>query len=222
MKIKYIPSFIFLFACVMSVYAQNEFSGKVVAFNEIGLNKVEIYTESGQRATSDMFGNFNIQIKRKEKITFEAKGFEKLTSTVSRTSDETIFNLVFLGGERNEELAVNNEHISKEKLIYALENLQNQTSKYAKYNNIFDVVRREVPNLQAVVEGNVQKFQVRGVHSILGSSAALMVVDNMVVDDIGFVQPSEVKSVKFLSSAQATSYGSRGANGVIAIVTNKK
>lgn len=222
MKIKNSLSFILCFTCMMSVYAQHEFAGKVVAFNEVGLNKVEIYTESGQTAISDMFGNFSIQIKRKEKITFEAKGFEKLTSTVSRTSDETVFNLVFLEGERNEDLAVNNEHISKEKLIYALENLQNQTSKYAKYNNIFDVVRREVPNLQAIVEGNVQKFQVRGVHSILGSSAALMVVDNMVVDDIGFVQPSEVKSVKFLSSAQSTSYGSRGANGVIAIVTNKK
>ena len=222
MKIKHLLSFGLLFSVMLSVNAQYEFSGKVVAFNEVALNKVEIYTESGQKAMSDIFGNFNIQIKRKEKITFEAKGFEKLISTVSRTSDETVFNLVFLAGERNEDLAVNNEHITKEKLIYALESLQNQTSKYAKYNNIFDVVRREVPNLQAVVEGNVQKFQVRGVHSILGSSAALMVVDNMVVDDIGFVQPSEVKSVKFLSSAQATSYGSRGANGVIAIVTNKK
>lgn len=202
--------------------AQFDFTGKVIAFSQLPLNKVLITSESGKQATSDIMGNFTIKIRKKDKLTFSAEGFDILAENVSRNSNETVFNLIFLEGERNEKLAIENQHISKENLTYALENLQNSTNKYAKYNNIFDVVRREIPNLQPIVEGNVQKFQVRGPHSILGSSAALMVVDNMVVDDIGFVQPSEVKSVRYISSAQATSWGSRGSNGVIDIKTTKK
>ena len=63
--------------------------------------------------------------------------------------------------------------------------------------------------------------RIRGVGT-LNDASPLYVVDGMLLDDIGFVNPRDIASVEVLKDASATAiYGSRGANGVIIITTKR-
>ncbi len=63
---------------------------------------------------------------------------------------------------------------------------------------------------------------IRGLGTINSGSAPLYVVDGVVMEDIQFLNPNDIKSMEVLKDASATAiYGSRGANGVI-LVTSKR
>jgi TonB-linked SusC/RagA family outer membrane protein len=66
-------------------------------------------------------------------------------------------------------------------------------------------------------------IRIRGFSSIEGNSAPLYVVDGVpYTGDINSVNPNDIASTTILKDASATAiYGSRGANGVILITTNK-
>jgi TonB-linked SusC/RagA family outer membrane protein len=56
----------------------------------------------------------------------------------------------------------------------------------------------------------------------LNDASPLYVVDNMLLNDISFLNPRDVESIEVLKDASATAiYGSRGANGVIIITTKQ-
>lgn len=67
--------------------------------------------------------------------------------------------------------------------------------------------------------------QIRGGSSLRGSNAPLLVVDGFPMGDAGNlkqINPADIASVEVLKDASASAiYGSRGANGVIIITTNK-
>ncbi len=69
--------------------------------------------------------------------------------------------------------------------------------------------------------GSAANVFVRGVSS-LTNSFPLYVVDGTIVDDIVFLNPKDVKDIQVLKDAtSAAIYGSRAANGVIIITTNR-
>ncbi|HEX8038457.1 MAG TPA: TonB-dependent receptor [Chryseosolibacter sp.] len=69
--------------------------------------------------------------------------------------------------------------------------------------------------------GVSQSFQIRGVGSISGSSAPLVLVDGVEMD-INLVDPSSIESISVLKDAASSAiYGSRAATGVILIQTKK-
>lgn len=62
-------------------------------------------------------------------------------------------------------------------------------------------------------------IQVRGQNS-LNSGNPLYVVDGVVVDDIDFLNPSDIEKIDVLKDASSTAiYGSRGSNGVVIVQT---
>lgn len=76
-------------------------------------------------------------------------------------------------------------------------------------------------NLRGSEPGVSQKFQIRGVGTISGSSAPLVLVDGVEMD-INLVDPSSIENISILKDAASASiYGSRAANGVILIQTKK-
>ena len=68
-------------------------------------------------------------------------------------------------------------------------------------------------------ENGVQKVQLRGVKSTTGSNAALIVVNGFLRDDISYIIPSDIVSIKQLPPSAAAVYGTGSGNGVIAIKT---
>ncbi len=68
--------------------------------------------------------------------------------------------------------------------------------------------------------GEGATIRIRGIGSAMGGNDPLYVVDGVIVGDIKFLSPNDIKSMEILKDASATAiYGSRGANGVILITT---
>ncbi|MGO4771694.1 SusC/RagA family TonB-linked outer membrane protein [Flavobacterium sp. W22_SRS_FK3] len=71
--------------------------------------------------------------------------------------------------------------------------------------------------------GAAMQIRIRGTRSLTGDNNPLVVLDGVPFGgEIGDINPVDIKSVDVLKDASATAiYGSRGANGVILITTNK-
>lgn len=71
--------------------------------------------------------------------------------------------------------------------------------------------------------GASMQIRIRGTRSLTGSNDPLIVLDGVpFAGTIGDINPVDIKSVDILKDASATAiYGSRGANGVILITSNK-
>ncbi|PXY46229.1 SusC/RagA family TonB-linked outer membrane protein [Flavobacterium hydrophilum] len=71
--------------------------------------------------------------------------------------------------------------------------------------------------------GASMQIRIRGTRSLTGDNNPLIVLDGVPFGgEIGDINPVDIKSVDVLKDASATAiYGSRGANGVILITTNK-
>ena len=68
--------------------------------------------------------------------------------------------------------------------------------------------------------GEGATIRIRGIGSALGGNDPLYVVDGVIVGDIKWLSPTDIKSMEILKDASAAAiYGSRGANGVILITT---
>ncbi|HEX6181439.1 MAG TPA: TonB-dependent receptor plug domain-containing protein, partial [Chitinophagaceae bacterium] len=71
--------------------------------------------------------------------------------------------------------------------------------------------------------GATMQIRIRGVRSLSADNNPLIVLDGIpFLGSIGDINPNDVKSVEVLKDASATAiYGSRGANGVILVTTDK-
>jgi len=72
------------------------------------------------------------------------------------------------------------------------------------------------------VPGGPTTIRIRGMNSINGGNAPLVVIDGLQGGDLNSLNPNDVESMEILKDASATAiYGSQGANGVILITTKK-
>lgn len=71
--------------------------------------------------------------------------------------------------------------------------------------------------------GATMQIRIRGVRSLSADNNPLIVLDGIpFIGSLGDINPNDVKSIEVLKDASATAiYGSRGANGVILITTDK-
>ena len=71
--------------------------------------------------------------------------------------------------------------------------------------------------------GATMQIRIRGIRSLTADNNPLIVLDGIpFIGSIGDINPNDIKSVEVLKDASATAiYGSRGANGVILITTDK-
>lgn len=95
-------------------------------------------------------------------------------------------------------------------------------------NNIEGILQGRIAGVQVINSsqdpGSSSTVRIRGNSSINGSNTPLVVIDGFPYGDAGNIQinPQDVTSIEVLKDASASAiYGSRGANGVIIITTNK-
>lgn len=119
---------------------------------------------------------------------------------------------------------------------YLTEDRQNVTSAVASLD-VKEATKTPVPTVTQALQGRVAGVQVQGtggpgdapaitVRGIgtLGnaSSGPLYVIDGLWTDNIRDLNPNDIESLTVLKDASSTAvYGSRGANGVIQVITKK-
>ncbi len=112
-----------------------------------------------------------------------------------------------------------------------LEELQKRTTLYVEPSNriimdslnfslgsqsIFEILRT-IPGVQ--VSGTT--ILIRGPASVNSSTTPLFVVDGIIFDDLSLIPVQDIEVIDVLKGADASVYGTRGANGVILVYTRK-
>ena len=90
---------------------------------------------------------------------------------------------------------------------------------FSQYTDIYDIIRGRFPGVQ--ISGG--EIIIRGMNSIMGSNAALLVVDGVAVSESSFasIPTANIASINVLKDAAASIYGVRGAHGVVIVETKK-
>jgi TonB-dependent SusC/RagA subfamily outer membrane receptor len=91
------------------------------------------------------------------------------------------------------------------------------------YSDMGSYLMGRVPGLTVTKTGNGYRYSIRSSDTIYGNTEPLFVVDGVTVDDISYLNPSDVDHVEVLKDAASASiYGTQGGNGVILITTKRK
>jgi len=115
----------------------------------------------------------------------------------------------------------------KEAVTGSVASLNGNALKEVPSANITDAIQGRLPGVDigrtSTKPGAVQQIRIRGERSLTGSNDPLIVLDGIpFIGSLGDISPSDIKSLDVLKDASATAiYGSRGANGVIIITTNR-
>jgi len=113
----------------------------------------------------------------------------------------------------NEVVDAGYRNAKKKSLTSPVGEIKGNKSKYASYNNIYDMIRGEVPGV--IVNGT--SIMIRSTTTVNGNTEPMFVVDGVPVNTIDNIQPIDVRSISILKGSSAAIYGSRGSNGVIII-----
>ncbi len=118
-------------------------------------------------------------------------------------------------------------NMRKKDLTGSITNVRAEDLKHGVVTSTEQMLQGKVAGLSVVQSSgaveNGSSLRLRGGTSLSASNGPLVVVDGVPGVDINSVQPNEIQSVDVLKDASAAAiYGSRGANGVIIVTTNRQ
>jgi hypothetical protein len=209
--------FAFLFGTATGILGQ-KVSGVVTSFKTIPLqNAIVKSLTSGKTVNTDSLGRFSMEVGPDDIFLISAAGFIERRIRVGK-SHTLYVNLKYKFDETSFRDAVGNNHITANSLNKALRRYPGNGEKdYSRYQNIYELIRDEIKTVRV---NGTNIYNIKAI-SFTMSQQVLYVVDGMVVTDISFVSPSEVRKIEFLEDIDASEYGVRGANGVIKITLRK-
>ena len=188
-------------------------------------------TEVGTKnaAQADANGIFSIKIATQSQLTISATGFT--TVTITPTDGQNNVALVASGAQNLTEVVVTTAlGIKKQnrEVGYSTATVSNKELNQSKVINPVTGLTGKVSGLQIQTSDNSVNPQVRvtlrGNRSILGNNQALIVVDNVQVDNayLARMNPNDIESFDVLKGASASAiYGSNASNGVLVVTTKK-
>jgi TonB-linked SusC/RagA family outer membrane protein len=124
-------------------------------------------------------------------------------------------------------VAVGYGTVRRQDVTGAVSSVQTEEIKAIPTPSVGESMKGRVPGMvittNGYTPGSDPTIRIRGVRSLVASNDPLVVVDGVpIAGGLGDVNPGSIQSVEVLKDASATAvYGSRGANGVVLITTNK-
>lgn len=223
MRNHFFKSFLIVFtvSCFFQSNGQDRIvHGIITTFDSISLIGASVKVLSTkQQVLSDSLGNFSVACSNKDKLKITAHGFYDQKVKLNSSIKFVAVNLKLKSGEKNREYAIGYGHVSDKEKLVAVANLNMNDVDFSHYSNMYELIRGRFAGVQ-ISGGDII---IRGVNSIHGSSAALIVVDGMTMGSsiLNSMPPVQVKSISILKGGSAAIYGARGANGVVFIETKK-
>ena len=201
-------------------------SGTVTSEDDgLPLPGVSVVVQGTTQGTStDLDGRYSISVRQGRTLLFTSIGFVDQTFTVSEGGTINVVlktDAVML----DEVVAIGYGVMKKSDLTGSVSSVkadQLQKTPAANLDQALQGLAAGVTvNSSTGQPGAAAEVRIRGIGTV-NNSAPIYVVDGVIVDDISFVNPNDIKSTEILKDASATAiYGSRGANGVILITTKK-
>lgn len=202
-------------------------SGTVTSTSGEALIGVSVVVKGeGTGTVTDFDGRYSISVARNKTLEFSYVGYVTRSMTVAQAQ----MNVVLQEDAKmlSEVVAIGYGSMRKENLTGAVSTVD--IGKALSSRPIADVSRGlqgTTPGLTVIVGngevGSEAVLKIRGqIGSMFGTSAPLILLDNVEIPSIQLVNPSDVESISVLKDASSTSiYGSKGAFGVI-LITSKK
>ena len=224
-----IPFLFFLLLLSHSaVMAQTTVRGTVTDETDAGLPGATIILKgTSQGTTSDVEGNFSIQVPDQNAVlVISFIGYESQEIPVA---NQSIINVKLNPStESLEEVIVVGYGTQREEAVTgSVASVSGDIVREIPSTNVTTALQGRLPGVEfsqtSSKPGAAMQIRIRGTRSLNASNDPLIVLDGIPFPgSISDINPNDVKSIDILKDASATAiYGSRGANGVVLITTNK-
>lgn len=227
--------------CVGAGYAQNvpPIQGKVLDAETQQPISGATLTEKGtiNSTKTDEEGNFQLTVKNPEGIILVSYMGYLPQEIAAIGVSPLVIRLATSHTSLDEVVIIGYGQTKRSDLTGSIASMDAKTIQQTNKTNAFQAMQGQVAgvNIQAADNkpGSGFNVRIRGANTInsgetienAGYSAGqnpLFVVDGIFVDDISFLNPSDIERMDILKDASATAiYGSRGTNGVIIIETKR-
>ena len=177
--------------------------------------------------STDIDGNFKLQVKSDAVITIQSLGFRTIEEAVKgRTSIKVI--LEEDGIMLDETVTIGYAKGSKRTISGAVKNVGREEMNAGAIISPLESIKGKVAGVVISKNGgnpaDGPSIRIRGTTSLSGGNDPLVIIDG-VFGDLGMlnaISPSDIESFTILKDASETAqYGSRGASGVIYVTTTK-
>lgn len=218
---------LFLLIAASPVMAQRTVTGKVTNATGDPVSGATISvvgSQVGTSAASD--GSFTIAVPANRSLRITAVGYtdqeikitNQSTITVKLQASNTTLEQVVVVGYGTQR---------REAVTGSVASIKAEAIREVPSSNITQALQGRLAGVEisqsSSQPGTAMQIRIRGTRSLTGSNDPLIVLDGIpFAGGIGDINPNDVQSIDVLKDASATAiYGSRGANGVILITTNK-
>jgi TonB-dependent starch-binding outer membrane protein SusC len=181
-------------------------------------------TTTGVTTTADGF--FQISAPSNGTLVISSVGFSTIEVPIrGRTSINTTLNT--LGSTMEQVVVIGYGTQRKEAVTGSVASISGDKMREVPAPNITQALQGRIAGVEFsqtnTKPGSTMQIRIRGQRSLTASNDPLLVLDGIpFAGSIGDINPNDVKSIEILKDASATAiYGSRGANGVILITTNR-
>lgn len=175
-------------------------------------------------AVTDFEGKYSIIANNTDVLVFSYIGYEPQEVLIKNQSTINVI-LIEDVSQLDEIVVVGYGSLKKKDLTGAVSVVKGGELEKRNVTNIQETLAGQLPGVQVSSgggsPGSEASITIRG-FSTLNDNTPLYVVDDVALDDISFLAPSDIASVQVLKDASASAvYGSRASNGVLIITTKK-
>jgi hypothetical protein len=215
----------FTFVCfillisVFQVNAQRKnVYGTVFAFKDLALKNIQVLSvKTKTTAQTDSLGNFRIVCESEDKLELTGFGFQKKVVKLEKPQNNIKIKMIFKGGNKNIDLAIENGHVSKENLENSIKLYPDQNYEYYNYADIFTAISKiYAGNDNIRVSG--KEVYVRKEKSTFSAVPAIFIVNGKLALEISDILTSNIESIEIIPDG-VSKYGPGAANGVVLVTT---
>jgi TonB-linked SusC/RagA family outer membrane protein len=223
--------FLLLFVASIALAQDKKITGKVTSSDDgLPLPGVSVkVTGSNLGTQTDVNGNYAVTVPSTAKsLTFSFIGFKSVVTAIGKSPQVSV-RLESDASALSEVVVVGYGGAKKaENVVGSVVSVSGKIIQDRPVANAFDALQGRVAGLQVFTSSGepsaTSSVRLQGVGSLGASSTPLYLLDGIQVDGgtIVSLNPNDIENISVLKDASATSiYGSRAANGVIAITTKK-
>ena len=188
----------------------------------IGVTVLEQGTTNG--TITDLDGKFSLNVSSGSTLVFSFMGYETQTATASSN-----MNIVLEEDTKalEEVVVVGYGTQRKEAVTGSVVSMKGDFVREMPGSNITQSLQGRIAGVDmqqsSTKPGASMQIRIRGTRSLNASNDPLIVLDGVpFAGNLSDIDPNSIKSIDILKDASATAiYGSRGANGVILVTSNK-
>lgn len=220
---------LFIVCSLNSLFAQNKITvnGTVVDETNLPMIGVNISVENTTIGTvTNLDGEFTLDVEEGTPLLFSYIGYNNLKAEAQpKMQIRMEVNAVMLDAVTV--VGVGYGTMRKSDLTGAIASVSVDDMKQGMITSSEQLLQGKVAGLTVVqASGDPSQgasLRLRGGTSLSASNSPLIVVDGIPGVDLNTIQPGDILSMDVLKDASATAiYGSRGANGVIIVTTNRE